>query len=85
MKIFLPLLATVTLLTSGLSHGQSGSAVSLDFFYENLDPYGDWREVGDYGYCWQPRNVNSDWSPYSDGRWLYSDVGWTWDSDEPYG
>jgi hypothetical protein len=28
--------------------------------------------------------VDLDWRPYSDGRWLYTDAGWTWDSDEPY-
>ncbi len=85
MKTFLVFLVSVTLITAGPSRGQSVSAVSLDFFYQNLDPYGDWREVGDYGYCWQPRNVNPGWSPYSNGRWLYSDVGWTWYSDEPFG
>jgi hypothetical protein len=84
MKSLLFFVFTAALLTTGTSRAQPGGAVSLDFFYENLDPYGDWREVGDYGYCWQPRDVNPDWSPYSDGRWLYSDVGWTWDSDEPY-
>jgi hypothetical protein len=45
---------------------QSAGAVSIDFFYESLDPYGDWREVGNYGYCWQPRNVHPGWSPYSE-------------------
>ena len=27
--------------------------VSFDFFYNNLND-GNWVEVGDYGYCWQP-------------------------------
>ena len=56
----------------------------MDFFHDNLEEHGDWREVGDYGYCWQPRDVGRDWRPYRDGRWLYTDAGWTWDSDEPY-
>jgi hypothetical protein len=58
--------------------------LSVDFFYESLAPYGDWMELDDYGYCWQPREVDSDWRPYSDGRWVYTDAGWTWDSDAPY-
>ncbi len=58
--------------------------VSVDFFHDHLQSHGDWREVGDYGYCWQPRDVDRDWRPYSDGRWIYTDAGWTWDSDEPY-
>lgn len=66
------------------SFAQSDVRVSVDFFHDSLDAYGDWREVGDYGYCWQPREVDANWRPYSDGRWLYTDAGWTWDSDEPY-
>lgn len=57
----------------------------MDVFYENLQPYGSWREIGNYGYCWQPLDVRKDWSPYSDGRWVYTDAGWTWDSYEPFG
>ena len=62
----------------------SAVQVSVDFFHDNLESYGDWREVGDYGYCWQPRDVDRNWRPYSDGHWLYTDAGWTWDSEEPY-
>lgn len=57
----------------------------MDFFYDNLEPHGSWREVGNYGYCWQPHRVEDGWRPYSDGRWVYTDAGWTWDSNEPYG
>src|SRR5215212_2112627 len=52
------------------------STASYGMFYEKLDSYGDWRETSDYGYVWQP---------YTEGRWAYSDAGWTWISDEPYG
>jgi hypothetical protein len=27
----------------------------------------------------------SDWRPYWYGHWVYTDVGWTWASDEPWG
>jgi hypothetical protein len=63
----------------------SQEAASLDFFYNNLANQGTWQDVGQYGYCWQPANVGSDWQPYSDGRWVYTDAGWTWDSYEPFG
>lgn len=59
--------------------------VSVSVFYDSLDSYGDWVEVGDYGYAWSPRDVDSDWRPYADGEWAYTDAGWTWVSDEPYG
>ena len=59
--------------------------VSVDIFYDDLSQYGDWVEVGDYGYCWHPRDVANDWRPYNDGHWAYTDAGWTWISEEPYG
>jgi hypothetical protein len=60
--------------------------VSIDFFYNNIDG-GNWIEVGDYGYCWQPDVAASDrsWRPYADGYWAYTDLGWTWVSYEDWG
>src|SRR5437773_2199521 len=59
---------------------------SYDTFYNQLDRYGDWRETSDYGYVWQPRQAQSrTWRPYTDGHWVYTDVGWTWVSQEPFG
>lgn len=65
----------------------SGSdAVSIDFFYQNLEG-GNWIDVESYGYCWQPGVAvsNSNWRPYTDGKWAYTDVGWTWVSNENFG
>lgn len=59
--------------------------VSFEFFYDNLSPYGDWVEVGDYGTCFRPRGVDAEWSPYTDGYWSYTDAGWTWISYEDFG
>lgn len=84
MKFLYSVLAVAMLLATSTSSAQAAVHPSVDFFYDNLEPYGDWREVGDLGYCWQPRDVERDWRPYSEGRWLYTDAGWTWDSDEPY-
>ena len=63
------------------------STASYGMFYQKLDPYGEWRETNDYGYVWQPREAEQsrDWRPYTEGRWVYSDAGWTWVSDEPFG
>ncbi len=84
MKSFRSLFAAAALLGTSLSTAYAATEVSIDFFHDHLDSYGDWREVGDYGYCWQPRDVDRDWRPYADGHWLFTDAGWTWDSDEPY-
>jgi hypothetical protein len=66
---------------------EADTEVSLNFFYDNLSPYGNWIEVGDYGYCFQPSVAvdNVDWRPYADGYWAYTDVGWTWVSYEDFG
>ncbi len=59
--------------------------VSFEFFSENLDPYGEWIETSNYGYCWRPTGVDEDWAPYTDGYWAYTDGGWTWVSYEDFG
>ena len=60
---------------------------SYNTFYTKLEPYGVWRETGDYGYVWQPREAEAsrNWRPYTNGRWVYTDAGWTWISDESFG
>ena len=60
---------------------------SYSMFYTKLTPYGDWIETSDYGYVWHPYEAerSRSWRPYTDGRWVYSDVGWMWVSEEPFG
>ncbi len=66
--------------------GERRPTASYDTFYTQLDRYGDWRETSDYGYVWQPRQAQSrTWRPYTDGHWVYTDAGWTWVSEEPFG
>jgi hypothetical protein len=59
--------------------------VDVGFFYDELSPYGEWVRHPQYGWAWFPRNVHAAWRPYSLGRWVGSDYGWTWASDEPFG
>jgi len=52
---------------------------------EDLDAYGRWVNVPDYGAVWMP-TAGPDWVPYRDGRWVYEPYwGWTWVSYEPWG
>jgi hypothetical protein len=64
----------------------NGAEVSIDLFYNNLSG-GNWIDVADYGYGWQPDVAVSDpnWRPYADGYWAYTDLGWTWVSYEDFG
>jgi hypothetical protein len=51
----------------------------------DLDYYGDWVNVSDYGYCWAPR-VSTGWAPYHSGFWDFDDVwGPTWVASESWG
>jgi len=76
-------------LTSSTRETRESSEEGGDYniFYTKLDSYGEWRETSDYGYVWQPREAEGsrNWHPYTDGRWVYTDAGWTWVSDEPFG
>ena len=52
---------------------------------EDLDGYGHWENVPDYGSVWVPSEP-TDWAPYRTGRWVYEPYyGWTWVSYEPWG
>ena len=53
---------------------------------EDLDAYGTWESVPQYGRVWQPRSVAAGWAPYREGHWIWQDPwGWTWVSAEPWG
>ncbi len=53
---------------------------------QDLDNYGTWQNVPDYGAVWQPTAVTPGWSPYSNGRWVWTDwYGWTWVDYSPWG
>lgn len=60
----------------------------VNYFYNDLSPYGSWYSLPGYGWAWQPdlATSSSSWAPYrNDGRWLYSNYGWYWHSDYPWG
>jgi hypothetical protein len=52
---------------------------------EDLDAYGQWKTVPDYGAVWVPAQ-DPGWAPYRDGRWVWEPYyGWTWVPYEPWG
>jgi hypothetical protein len=68
-------------------HAQSARYVSRDVIgYEDLDEYGEWRSVPEYGTVWFPTRVAAGWAPYRYGHWVWiAPWGWTWVEDEPWG
>ena len=54
--------------------------------YQDLDEYGTWSVVADYGNVWYPRSIPAGWAPYRTGHWAWIDPwGWTWIDDAPWG
>ncbi len=54
--------------------------------YEDLDAYGSWNQVPEYGWSWRPSQVPAGWAPYRFGHWVWiAPWGWTWVEDEPWG
>jgi len=52
---------------------------------EDLDAYGQWKTVPEYGQVWQPVQ-DPGWAPYRNGNWVWEPYyGWTWVPVEPWG
>lgn len=86
LKIFtiLLLMATSCVVLPRQMEAQQ-TTISLQVFYDELSPYGQWIDYIDYGYVWIP-NAEPDFVPYSsDGHWILTEYGWTWSSDYDWG
>jgi hypothetical protein len=54
--------------------------------YEDLDEFGTWRTVPEYGVVWVPSAVPVEWAPYRFGHWMWVEPwGWTWVDDTAWG
>ena len=70
-----------------LASARSYQYVSADIVGgDDLDEYGRWEDLPQYGRVWTPMSVAVDWAPYRVGHWIWQDPwGWTWVSAEPWG
>lgn len=60
--------------------------VSLETFYEELSPYGEWIYDQKYGYVWRPDVDQDEFRPYySNGHWEMTKYGNTWVSHYDWG
>jgi hypothetical protein len=71
---------------NSVRNAQSWSHVGVHYTgAADLDAYGRWINVSDYGWVWSPTVVR-DWAPYRAGHWIWEPhYGWTWVSNEPWG
>jgi hypothetical protein len=65
--------------------GAYGAPRDVSYFYDYLSPHGSWISMRPYGYVWVPRHMGYRWRPYADGRWVWTDYGWTWISEYDWG
>jgi hypothetical protein len=89
-KIFLITIVFVGLMITGCAITNETTSVDKvdhhpDPTFKALNNYGTWVKIPDYGSVWKPYAADGNWLPYSDGRWTWTDKGWFWDSNEPYG
>ncbi len=70
-----------------LAQARSYTYVTADIAgVEDLDQYGRWQQIPEYGWTWSPISVEVGWAPYRAGRWIWQDPwGWTWVAAEPWG
>ncbi len=57
---------------------------SVADFNQPLGQLGSWIDVGGGQRGWHPKEVGSTWRPYVNGKWVWTDAGWFWASNEPW-
>ncbi len=79
------ILLTVSFLNVEKASAQPGVAVSVQTFYDELEPYGQWIDDPEFGYVWSP-DAGPDFKPYAtNGHWAATEYGNTWVSDYDWG
>jgi len=73
---------------SAVVYAPAPDQANISLFYEALAPYGTWSQEGGNGWVWEPTDGvrDANWRPYANnGHWAWTDHGWYWESDSPYG
>src|SRR5688572_9001714 len=82
---WMAILAFVMVTALGVTTTEAQTRVSLQVFYDELQPYGTWMDYGNHGYVWIPR-VDRGFTPYgTNGYWINTEYGNTWVSDYAWG
>jgi Family of unknown function (DUF6600) len=81
-RILVTLFAIASLHSVSSAHG---TTVSFGVFYSSLGHHGEWISIAPSVYAWRPAHVVHGWRPYTVGRWAWTNDGWYWLSDEPWG
>ncbi|WP_341992085.1 DUF6600 domain-containing protein, partial [Azorhizobium sp. AG788] len=71
-------------LPPGSPANPGAARVDINVFYAPLAEHGSWVVHPVYQYVWVPADLDAAWRPYQEGRWLWTEDGWYWDSAEPF-
>jgi hypothetical protein len=77
-------LAVALVLVPGFTRPARAAGEDVAMFYDDLGQMGQWFEYENYGPVWHPSNVDEDWRPYTNGRWVPTDDGYVFESQEPW-
>ncbi|MGD1020995.1 MAG: DUF6600 domain-containing protein [Verrucomicrobiia bacterium] len=83
-KSLISLGAALVLLALAASESSAGVSWSVSIFDGPLGACGHWVSRPEYGRCWYPGYVSSNWYPYCEGYWMWTNCGWYWVSSEPW-
>jgi WXXGXW repeat (2 copies) len=70
--------------TSPGYNNQDNSSDYDEYNVDDLNQYGEWENVNQYGRVWHPSVINN-WQPFTNGHWAYDGNDWVWVSYEPFG
>lgn len=52
--------------------------------FNELEYYGQWHNRDPYGWVWRP-SVVTEWQPFVNGHWIWTQYGWMWVDYDPWG
>jgi hypothetical protein len=82
--LILSLSLALVLGAGGPQPAQAGTEDAA-MFYDELSQHGEWVDYENHGPVWRPTQVEQDWRPYVNGRWVPTEQGQVFETQEPWG
>jgi len=79
------ILGLALILGAGAPQPAQAGTEDAAMFYDELAQYGEWVDYDKYGPVWHPTQIEQDWRPYVNGRWVPTEQGQVFETQEPWG
>ena len=79
------ILSLALVLGAGFRQPAQAGTEDAAMFYQELAQYGEWVDYENYGPVWHPTQVDPEWRPYVNGRWVPTEQGQVFETQEPWG